>query len=354
MKTSALVPFAVLASAVATFAQGPLTPPPGAPAPLMKSLDQIEARTPLVAGQTGVSISANGTILINQPGSYYLTKNLTITAAGAAGIAIGSSNVTLDLNGFSLINVTGNGSDAITIVGGNVTVRNGIIRGGSTLAGSVFTPTGWNSGIITNSNFPNLVAENISVFGTRDMGITLSYEGSRIENCSVHTTGGQGLYASSISFSTARKTGGTAISASTHPDSGSVSNCFGETVAPTGYGIYAPDGMVSNSQGFAVGGAGILARTAENCSGTSVSSTGLSALTANNCRGVSSSGIGLGATTCMNSYGQSSSGSYGIQASLATSCVGQRNSGVAISAIVVNGCYASTGTISTSNKYNTP
>ncbi|HEY1120852.1 MAG TPA: hypothetical protein VGE67_04595, partial [Haloferula sp.] len=69
MKTSSVVPFAILASALAAFAQGPLTPPPGAPAPLMKSLDQIEARTPLVAGQAGVAIDSNGTITISQPGS---------------------------------------------------------------------------------------------------------------------------------------------------------------------------------------------------------------------------------------------------------------------------------------------
>ncbi|HEY1120851.1 MAG TPA: hypothetical protein VGE67_04590 [Haloferula sp.] len=354
MKTFALVPFTILATAIVGFGQGPLTPPPGAPAPVMKSLDQVEARTPLVAGQTGVAINANGSITISQPGSYYLTKNLTITAAGADGITVAASFVTLDLNGFSLINVTGNGSNAVVIAGGNVTVRNGTIRGGSTWAGSVFTPAGWDEGITTNSNYPNMVAENISVFGTRDTGISLYYEGSRIEHCSVHTTGGNGLYASSISFSTARKIGGTAISASTAPDSGSVSNCFGEAVSPSGYGIYAPDAAVSNSKGLAVGGAGISARTAENCSGTSVSDVGLVATAANNCRGLSTSGIGINSTICTNCHGQSISGSYGILATLATSSVGSRPNGVAISANSVNGCYAVGGTITTSNKYNTP
>jgi hypothetical protein len=239
-------------------------------------------------------------------------------------------------------------------VAGNVTVRNGIIRGGSTLAGSVFTPAGWDAGITTNSNFPNLVVQNISVFGTRDVGINLYYEGSRIEHCSVHTTGGNGLYAGSISFSSARKIGGTAIATSTAPDSGSVSNCFGECISPSGYGIYAPDASVSNSQGSAVGGTGISAKTAENCSGTSVSNAGLTAFAASNCRGVSTSGTGLSTTTCTNCIGVSTSGNCGIQTTLATNSVGSRINGIAISANVVNGCYASTGTISATNKYNTP
>src|SRR5438094_2967891 len=54
------------------FAQGSLTPP-GAPAPTMKSLDQIEARTAI----------SSAPFTINQPGSYYLTKNLNVTNGDA-------------------------------------------------------------------------------------------------------------------------------------------------------------------------------------------------------------------------------------------------------------------------------
>jgi hypothetical protein len=39
----------VVAALAAVFAQGPLTPPPGAPAPVMKTLNQIEALLPKTA-----------------------------------------------------------------------------------------------------------------------------------------------------------------------------------------------------------------------------------------------------------------------------------------------------------------
>ena len=95
-------------------AQGPLTPP-GAPTPTMKTLEQIEPRTPI----------SSLPFTIGSAGSYYLTGNLVGGAGG--GILIGATGVTLDLMGYELVGGTG---DGIQIVPGrtNVVILNGTVR----------------------------------------------------------------------------------------------------------------------------------------------------------------------------------------------------------------------------------
>ncbi len=109
----------LLAGAVGEgFAQGSLTPPAGAPAPAMRTLQQVEPRTPI----------STANFVITQSGSYYLTTNLT---ASAEGVRIDADGVTLDLMGFTL---SGNkGSYGVVLGAGgtpvnHVVVRNGTIR----------------------------------------------------------------------------------------------------------------------------------------------------------------------------------------------------------------------------------
>src|SRR5678816_1582998 len=99
-------------------AQGTLTPP-GAPAPTMKTLDQVEPRTPISALPFTISTS----------GSYYLTASLT-AAANVNGITINASNVTLDLRGFE---VTGTPGTAIFGIRVSVGRSNVVIRDGTCL-----------------------------------------------------------------------------------------------------------------------------------------------------------------------------------------------------------------------------
>src|SRR5438105_3223769 len=83
----------------ALFAQGLLTPP-GTPAPTMKTLDQIEARTPIdaihTAGGSGYQF------IVSAAGSYYLTGNLVTSGSNNNCIHVTSADVTIDLNGFQI------------------------------------------------------------------------------------------------------------------------------------------------------------------------------------------------------------------------------------------------------------
>lgn len=116
---------AAMLMAVGVSAQGPLIPP-GAPAPVMKSLDQVEPRIPLGTPPTFP-------INITAAGSYYLTGNLRVTTSNTNAIFINSSNVTIDLSGYTIIgpgNVgsTGNG---ITVTGTgaitDIVIKNGSV-----------------------------------------------------------------------------------------------------------------------------------------------------------------------------------------------------------------------------------
>lgn len=104
-------------------AQGSLTPP-GAPAPTMKTLDEVEARTPIQS----LPGDATDLFLISQPGSYYLTANITsVSGKSCIGVVNGINNVTLDLNGFTLFGATGAGTAINGPQASSVSIFNGTL-----------------------------------------------------------------------------------------------------------------------------------------------------------------------------------------------------------------------------------
>jgi hypothetical protein len=126
--------FALVAFPVTVWSQGSLTPP-GAPAPTMKTLSQVEPRTPI----------SSLPFTITNSGSYYLTTNLT-GVASANGITVQASRVAIDLRGFTLAGVAGslNGvtvspaQSGLAIFGGSVGGWGGVGISASNASGSEF------------------------------------------------------------------------------------------------------------------------------------------------------------------------------------------------------------------------
>ena len=100
-------------------------------APLFKTLQQVEPRTPI----------SSLPLLISQPGADYLTTNLTVT--NGHGTTINTNAVTLDLNGFTIPSIAatpaGNG---VNLNGSlqDITIPNGTSAVGSCARAECFQP----------------------------------------------------------------------------------------------------------------------------------------------------------------------------------------------------------------------
>ncbi len=158
---------------LATRASGGPLDPPGAPAP-----------TDGVRGP-GTPISSLP-FVISQPGFYYVTRPLT-GAAGLPGITITTSNVTVDLGGFTLTGGT-TPLEGINVPFGrrNIVIRNGAVRS-------------WSFGIDA-APCSNCRVDGVQASSNTNVGIRIGPQ-SEISDCNASLNGNDGIH---VSYGTVR------------------------------------------------------------------------------------------------------------------------------------------------------
>ena len=259
-----------LIAAAGLLTAGPINPPVGPIASTAKPLSEVEPRTAINAANTPGD--ATSLFRITQPGSYYLTGNIT-GVVGKQGIAIAASGVTLDLMGFDLAGVPAMGAlDGVsTTVSGltNIAVLNGSVRN-------------WGDAGVDLTTLPatNCRVEGVHASGNGGSGINAGIA-STVSNCSAYSNTFNGIFAS---------TGCTITNCSVYQTTGNgngittgtgctVSNC--SAIQNTASGISTGTGCtVSNCSAAFNTGNGIstgLGCAVSNCSASSNILSGISA-----------------------------------------------------------------------------
>lgn len=297
-------------------AQGPLVPP-GSPAPLMKTLDQLEPRTPLTNTEFMLPLE------ITNSGSYYLITNLVFAGWG---IIVKTNNVTLDLNGFRITTISPGYAPGIYIEPGvrNVTIKNGTIgelvptNGGVIYRG--FSRAIWAAETPVPAR--NVRIQNIHVPCAHDCGFRLEGSPAIISACTLNKGSSEGIMGRAGTVVVDCQVSGFA---NTAIDADVVARCSGRSTDM--YGVWAK--LARDSTGVSGGGqwtAGVVATNAYNCVGLSSNGFGLEARKiAIACHGESVSNVGLiSRATALYCFGRSVT-STGLWARVAIDCAGEGN-----------------------------
>ena len=233
MFTRSTAALLAIAAFTATGFAGPLAPPAGPIASTGKTLTEVEPRTAINA--TNTPGSSSSLFVISQPGSYYLPANMTVPT-GKNGIEITASNVTVDLNGFTITGQTGSTIGIYAVDRQHLRITNGSISGmgayGIYLASVSITPKQQTIDHVSVRNcgydgieFSDGVISDCQVTGNNGIGIFIyRTHATVVERCTAsgNTSYGIEMFVGSMRDCSATGNGGTGLYCSM----GTITGCF--------------------------------------------------------------------------------------------------------------------------------
>lgn len=177
----AIASTALAAGLATSLIAGPLDPPQGTIAPTYKTMNEVEPRIAINAVNTpGDNDNTPSVFKITQPGSYYLTGNISVTQARHI-IEVAASHVTIDLNGF---NINGNAVALSGVRADGSTYRGLVVRNGSIQ---------WCAAHGIHAEFtPSTVLEDLVVRHCKE-GVRVG-NSSRVSGVTIESSTGVGLY----------------------------------------------------------------------------------------------------------------------------------------------------------------
>ena len=256
----------VIATAALLSNAGPLSPPAGPIAPTNKTLSEVEPRIAVNATNTpGDNDITPSLFKISQPGSYYLTGNIT-GVASKNGIEIAASNVTLDLNGFTLQGVAGSLDGVfVSVFALGVAVENGVAAG-------------WGGDGVDLLNASKSTLRSVRANGNGLAGLTIGFS-SVVDACVASGNGSTGISTGAsctIANSSAEGNSGSGISASTGVliiACAARSNALFGVFASSGSHVSQSTAASNTGDGFFLGSGSVIS----GCSATSNGDDGIAA-----------------------------------------------------------------------------